>query len=51
MYNGDLPPRKCLIAVHTRCGRGEDHKVVACRPPTDYSRIDTVAEFFGIMPV
>ena len=31
MYNGDLPPRKYLIAVHTRCGRGKDHKVVICR--------------------
>ena len=31
MYNGDLPPRKYLIAVHTRCGRGKDHKVVVCR--------------------
>ena len=27
MYNGDLPPRKYQIAVHTRCGRGKDHKV------------------------
>lgn len=31
MYNGDLPPRKYQIAVHTRCGRGKDHKVVVCR--------------------
>ncbi|MBQ9740011.1 MAG: hypothetical protein IJV91_03625 [Kiritimatiellae bacterium] len=29
--DGDLPPRKYLIAVHTRCGRGKDHKVVVCR--------------------
>jgi len=31
MYDGDLPPRKYQIAVHTRCGRGKDHKVVVCR--------------------
>ena len=31
MYDGDLPPRKYLVAVHTRCGRGKDHKVVVCR--------------------
>ena len=31
MYNGDLPPRKYEIAVHTRCGRSKDHKVVVCR--------------------
>ena len=31
MYNGDLPPRKYQIAVHTRCGRGKNHKVVVCR--------------------
>lgn len=31
MYNGDLPPRKYQIAVHTRCGHGKDHKVVVCR--------------------
>lgn len=31
MYDSDLPPRKYLIAVHTRCGRGKDYKVVVCR--------------------
>ena len=30
-YDFSLPPRKYLIAVHTRCGRGKDHKVVVCR--------------------
>ena len=27
----DLPPKKYLIAIHARCGRGKDHKVVVCR--------------------
>ena len=31
MYDTALPARKYLIAVHTRCGRGKDHKVVVCR--------------------
>ena len=31
MYDSSLPPRKYLIAVHTRYGRGKDHKVVVCR--------------------
>ena len=31
MYDSSLLPRKYLIAVHTRCGRGKDHKVVVCR--------------------
>ena len=30
-YDSSLPPRKYLIAVHTRCGRGKDYKVVVCR--------------------
>ena len=31
MYDSTLPARKYLIAVHTRCGRGKDHKIVVCR--------------------
>jgi hypothetical protein len=31
MCDSALPARKYLIAVHTRCGRGKDHKVVVCR--------------------
>ena len=27
----DLPPRKYMIAVQTRCGRGKDYKTVVCR--------------------
>ena len=27
----DLPPRKYLIAVQTRCGRGKDYKTAICR--------------------
>ena len=31
IYDSSLPPRKYLIAVYTRCGRGKNHKVVVCR--------------------
>jgi len=31
MYDIDLPPKKYLIALHARGGRGNDHKVVVCR--------------------
>lgn len=31
MYDIDLLPKKYLIALHARCGRGNDHKVVVCR--------------------
>ena len=31
MYDSALSSRKYLISVHTRCGRGKDHKVVVCR--------------------
>lgn len=30
-YDSCLPPRKYMIAIYTRCGRGKDHKVVVCR--------------------
>ena len=31
MLDFDLPPRKYMIAVQTRCGRGKDYKTVVCR--------------------
>lgn len=31
VVDGELSPRKYLIAVYTRSGRGKDHKVVVCR--------------------
>ena len=31
VFDGELSPRKYLIAIYTRCGRGKDHKVVVCR--------------------
>ena len=31
MFDADLPPRKYMIAVHTRCGRGKDYKIAVCR--------------------
>ena len=31
MLDFDLPPRKYLIAIQTRCGRGKDYKTAICR--------------------
>lgn len=31
VVDGELSPRKYLIAVYTRSGRGNDHKVAVCR--------------------
>ena len=31
MFDFDLPPRKYLIAIQTRCGRGKDYKTAICR--------------------
>lgn len=31
VFDGEFSPRKYLIAVYTRSGRGKDHKVVTCR--------------------
>ena len=30
-FDFDLPPRKYLIAIQTRCGRGKDYKTAICR--------------------
>ena len=30
-FDADLPPRKYLIAIQTRCGRGKDYKTAICR--------------------
>ena len=30
-FDADLPPRKYMIAIQTRCGRGKDYKTVVCR--------------------
>jgi hypothetical protein len=30
-FDADLPPRKYMIAIQTRCGRGKDYKTAICR--------------------
>ena len=30
-FDADLPPRKYLIAIQTRCDRGKDYKTAICR--------------------
>ena len=30
-FDFDLPPRKYMIAIQTRCGRGKDYKTAICR--------------------
>jgi hypothetical protein len=30
-FDADLPQRKYMIAIQTRCGRGKDYKTVVCR--------------------
>jgi hypothetical protein len=30
-FDAALPPRKYMIAVQTRCGRGKDYKTAICR--------------------
>jgi hypothetical protein len=38
MLDFDLPPRKYMIAVQTRCGRGKDYKTAICRREVFISR-------------
>ena len=37
-FDFDLPPRKYMIAVQTRCGRGKDYKTAICRHEVSITR-------------
>ena len=31
VFEGEMPPQKCAVAIYTRCGRSTDYKALVCR--------------------